>query len=48
MEVNDNICQHRDNRKIGIGTYLDFQKAFDTIIHSNLLEKVDIYGFHNK
>ena len=44
MEVLDNIYQHCDNHEITMGIYLDLQKAFDTVNHSVLIGKLDIYG----
>ena len=42
MEVVDSIYQHYDNREVTMGIYLDLQKAFDTVNHAILIEKLNI------
>ena len=44
MEVLDKIYQACDNREVTMGIYLDLQKAFDTVNHQILVEKLAIYG----
>jgi len=44
IDVIDNILEHVDNYKHVIGTYLDRQKAFDTVNHRILLYKLYNYG----
>ena len=44
IEVVDNILQHLDNNEKIIGLYLDLQKAFDTVNHNILLNKLSNYG----
>ena len=40
----DNITKALDNNEYAIGIFLDFQKAFDTVDHQILLDKLYIYG----
>jgi len=44
MEVVDKIYQYCDNREVTMGIYLDLQKAFDTVNHPILIEKLATYG----
>ena len=35
-----------DVGKTPVNVYLDFSKAFDTLVHSTLLHKIKHYGIH--
>ena len=40
----ENLVNALDNGKCAVGTFLDFQKAFDTVDHSILLDELHCYG----
>jgi len=44
MEVVDKITEAIDKRQITIGVFLDLSKAFDTIKHDILINKLEYYG----
>ena len=44
MSVMDEITKALDNNDCVIGIFLDFQKAFDTVNHDTLLDKLCQYG----
>ena len=44
MELNSDIIESFENKHITIATFLDLSKAFDTIDHTILITKLQIYG----
>ena len=47
MELIDQVVQQMDNNQVPLNVYLDLSKAFDTLDHDILLEKLKFYGFSN-
>ena len=44
MELIEEICTEIDNKNVTIGVFIDLKKAFDTIDHKLLLQKLEFYG----
>jgi hypothetical protein len=46
IDLVDNISIAFNTRCYTFGTFIDFKKAFDTVDHSTLLDKLHFYSFH--
>ena len=44
ISLTESIKSSLDNKKIGCGIFLELQKAFDTVNHKILLDKLEHYG----
>ena len=44
MEITEKIKESVDNGKFGCGIFIDLKKAFDTVNHKILLDKLEHYG----
>ena len=40
------ISNAKDNKNHAIGVFIDLKKAFDTVDHGILIEKLNYYGLH--
>ena len=46
IELIDRITEEMDDKKFSLGIFIDLSKAFDTVNHKILLEKLHLYGVH--
>ena len=47
IDITENIRHALDNKKVACGIFVDLQKAFDTVNHNILLDKLYHYGIGN-
>ena len=47
LELVDKVYQNLDKKKLPVAIYIDLSKAFDTLDHSILLDKLHFYGIRN-
>ena len=48
IHLTKKIREQLDRGKYGCGTFVDFQKAFDTVDHTTLTQKLNYYGVRGK
>ena len=48
MILMDKLIKSLDNGDYVIGVFLDFSKAFDTVDHDILLQKLEFYVIHGR
>ena len=44
ISLTETIKSSLDNKRFGCGIFIDLQKAFDTVNHDILLQKLEYYG----
>ncbi len=44
LDLYDKISEAIDKREVAVGVFLDLSKAFDTVNHNILFEKLEYYG----
>ena len=48
IHLTDKIREQLDKWNFGCGIFVDFQKAFDTVDHNILIQKLNYYGVKGK
>ena len=48
LELIENITSNTDKKCVTLGVFIDLKKAFDTIDHTLLIQKLEFYGLHGK